>query len=536
MENKRPIIAVVLSLFVLIGWSYLSEFMGWAPAPAPKETAAVEQTADVQKNVPAAEQVVAPATVSSFVPTEGREVTVDTPLYSAVFHSQGGVLKHFKLKKYKDTIEEDSPLVELISDKAAGKAPMGILMNGQPTWKLASWQFDGSDLKLDGSDKGQLVFVGELEGVRFERTLTFDPASYLISENVRMMDTTGVSRDFRLGVTMSTGSLSPEGGAYNLTRLAWYQDGFDEETSADDLTEKGVQVENNISWGGVMCNYFMAVMAPADTASLFKGLLEDGVYRSVVEKNGVAVAAHGTTDFAIDYYIGPKESDRLAAMPDKLSETLNYGWFTFLAKPLVSGLKFFYSYVGNYGVAIIFLTILVKLLFWPLSQKSYKSMEQMKRLQPMVQKIKEKYGDDRQRMNQEVMELYKTYKVNPAGGCLPMLLQIPVFLGLYQGLLNAIELRHAPFIAHLPFTDIVWLADLSAADPFWITPIVMGATMLLQQRLTPAPADPTQAKIMMFMPVIFTVMFLNFPAGLVVYWLVNNVLSIGQQWLMLRKS
>jgi YidC/Oxa1 family membrane protein insertase len=154
----------------------------------------------------------------------------------------------------------------------------------------------------------------------------------------------------------------------------------------------------------------------------------------------------------------------------------------------------------------------------------------------MVQKIKVKYGDDRQRMNQEVMELYKTYKVNPAGGCLPMLLQIPVFLGLYQGLLNAIELRHAPFIAHLPFTDIVWLADLSAKDPFYITPVVMGATMLLQQRLTPAPADPTQAKIMMFMPVVFTFMFLNFPAGLVVYWLVNNVLSIGQQWWMLRKS
>jgi YidC/Oxa1 family membrane protein insertase len=223
-------------------------------------------------------------------------------------------------------------------------------------------------------------------------------------------------------------------------------------------------------------------------------------------------------------------------MPYHLDEALNYGWFTFLAKPLVSGLKFFYSYAGNYGVAIIILTILVKLLFWPLSQKSYKSMEQMKKLQPMVQKIKEKYGDDRQRMNQEVMELYKTYKVNPAGGCLPMLLQIPVFLGLYQGLLNAIELRHAPFIAHLPFTDIVWLADLSAKDPFYITPVVMGATMLLQQRLTPAPADPTQAKIMMFMPVVFTFMFLNFPAGLVVYWLVNNVLSIGQQWWMLRKS
>jgi YidC/Oxa1 family membrane protein insertase len=182
------------------------------------------------------------------------------------------------------------------------------------------------------------------------------------------------------------------------------------------------------------------------------------------------------------------------------------------------------------------LTILIKLLFWPLSHKSYKSMEQMKKLQPMMQKIREKHADDRERQNQEVMNLYKTYKVNPAGGCLPMLVQIPVFFGLYQALLNSIELRHASFITYLPFTDKIWLADLSAADPFYITPIVMGLTMLLQQMMTPSTGDPVQKKMMMFMPLVFTFMFLNFPAGLVVYWLVNNVLSIAQQWFMLRKA
>jgi YidC/Oxa1 family membrane protein insertase len=199
-------------------------------------------------------------------------------------------------------------------------------------------------------------------------------------------------------------------------------------------------------------------------------------------------------------------------------------------------LNFFYSYVGNYGVAIIFLTIIIKILFWPLSHKSYKSMESMKKLQPMMAKIREKHKDDRQKMNQEMMQLYKTYKVNPAGGCLPMLLQIPVFFALYQALMGAVELRHAPFISTLPFTDIVWLADLSAKDPFYITPIVMGATMFLQQKMTPAPGDPMQAKIMMFLPIIFTFLFLSFPAGLVVYWLVNNVLSIFQQWTIARKS
>jgi YidC/Oxa1 family membrane protein insertase len=199
-------------------------------------------------------------------------------------------------------------------------------------------------------------------------------------------------------------------------------------------------------------------------------------------------------------------------------------------------LNFFYKYTGNYGIAIIILTIIIKIIFWPLSQKSYKSMNKMKKIQPMMTKIKEKYKDDRQKMNEEMMRLYKTYKVNPAGGCLPMLVQIPVFIALYQALLSAIELRHAPFIYNLPFTDIVWLADLSAKDPLYITPLIMGATMFIQQKMTPSPGDPTQAKVMLFMPVVFTFIFLTFPAGLVVYWLANNVLSIGQQWWMLKKQ
>jgi YidC/Oxa1 family membrane protein insertase len=173
---------------------------------------------------------------------------------------------------------------------------------------------------------------------------------------------------------------------------------------------------------------------------------------------------------------------------------------------------------------------------WPLSQKSYKSMEQMKKIQPMIQKLREKHADDKERMNQEIMALYKTYKVNPAGGCLPMVVQIPVFFGLYKALLGSIELRHAPFITNVPFTDLVWIADLSAKDPYYVTPLIMGATMFIQQKMTPTGGDPTQAKIMLLMPVVFTFLFLSFPAGLVVYWLVNNVLSIAQQWWMMRKA
>jgi len=221
------------------------------------------------------------------------------------------------------------------------------------------------------------------------------------------------------------------------------------------------------------------------------------------------------------FYAGPKELHDLTLAHTKLEKAIDFGWFDVIAQPLLLCLKFFYSYTHNYGIAIILLTILIKLLFWPLTNKSFTSMQAMKKLQPLMQKIREKYKDDPQRMNQEIMQLYRTQKVNPFGGCLPMVLQIPVFFGLYKALLYAIELRHSPFIW--------WIQDLSAKDPYYITPIVMGATMFIQQKMTPTGADPMQAKIMLFMPIIFTFMFLNFPSGLVIYWLFNNVISIGQQ-------
>lgn len=532
-ENKRAILAVVLSLVVLIGWTYLADYMGWQPKPQPvAEESAVQNAAPESPLLPTAKEAAKP--VASFVPTEGANITVETPLYTAVLNTQGGVLQKFTLKNYRSELAEDSPFIELVNENAAGMAPMGLLVNGQPSWRLASWGNVAENVSISGDEIGTVRFVGEMDGMHFERTLTFDAVSYLVRENVRVVNTNSIGRDLRLGFTVGTSVLSPEGGAYNATRLAWYDTGFDEEMSADTLSEKGVKVDGGVQWGGVLDNYFLVAVTGAGTGANLRGVLQEGVYRAVIEEPAGTLAGNTEVERSANYYIGPKDTKALSTMPDSLNEALYYGWFSFLAKPLIAALKFFYSFTGNYGIAIVILTIIIKAAFWPLSQKSYRSMEKMKRLQPMMQKIKEKCGDDRAKMNQEVMALYKTYKVNPAGGCLPMLVQIPVFFGLYQGLLNAVELRHAPFISNIPFTDFVWLADLSAKDPYYITPLVMGATMFLQQKLSPAPADPTQAKILMFMPLIFTFMFLNFPSGLVVYWLVNNVLSIGQQWLMLR--
>jgi len=204
-----------------------------------------------------------------------------------------------------------------------------------------------------------------------------------------------------------------------------------------------------------------------------------------------------------------------------LQKALNFGWFDVIAKPLLIFLKYINEFTHNYGVAIILLTVVIKILFFPLTHKSYKSMKDMQKVQPLMLKIREKYKNDRETLNKETMALYRTHKVNPLGGCLPMILQIPVFFALYKALLGSIELRHAPFL--------LWINDLSAKDPYYITPIVMGATMFIQQKMTPTVGDPTQAKMMLLMPIVFTFMFLNFPSGLVIYWLVNNVLSIGQQ-------
>jgi len=240
-----------------------------------------------------------------------------------------------------------------------------------------------------------------------------------------------------------------------------------------------------------------------------------------------ALAPGQAAQFSYVLYFGPKNLNDL--QPLGLSRAVDFGWFDFLGKPLLTFLSWLERYSFNYGWAIVILTILLRIVFWYPNHKSYKSMKDMAKLQPKVAKLREKYKDDKETMNKELMALYRTFKVNPMAGCLPMVMQLPVFVALYNVLGYAIELRHASFIPTLPFTNIVWLADLSAKDPLLITPIIMGATMFLQQKMTPSTGDPAQAKMMMFLPLIFTFMFLNFASGLVVYWLVNNVLSIAQQ-------
>ncbi len=546
MDNKRILWAVGLCIIVLVLWNSLFPPV----SPVEQKGKKTEKTVS-EKKVPSAEEKTSttrdkkevgekaePNIRKDFTPDEGEKVVVNTPLYRAVFNSKGGVVQHFVLKKYKQSIKSNSKDVDLITSQALSKGPMGLIWERKPTWSKAKWAFEGEDLELKAGEKKSLKFVGRMNGLQFVRKFIFQGSSYQIKEELTVADTAGSGEVGELAFVLSTPTLSSEDNRYNRTRVMYLnQEGMTDEDDTEELREVGVKSKDTVKWGAISSNYFLLGLIPDSSDMRFKARLEEDIYRLALTEK-MEVPKNTARKVSCTYFMGPKEKKHLAKAPNDLKSSLQYGWsvFDIIAKPLMQVLKFFYDYTGNYGVAIIILTIIIKIIFWPLSQKSYKSMNKMKKIQPMMTQIKEKYKDDRQKMNEEMMRLYKTYKVNPAGGCLPMLVQIPVFIALYQALLSAVELRHAPFIYYLPFTDIVWLADLSAKDPLYITPLVMGATMFLQQKMTPSPGDPTQAKIMLFMPVVFTFVFLTFPSGLVVYWLANNILSIAQQWWMTKKQ
>ncbi|GAU08652.1 membrane protein insertase YidC [Desulfoplanes formicivorans] len=539
MDNRRVVLAVALSIGVLLIWNWL--FPPVPNAPVPSSEPQQSQTAPVPAAPQAAPAQTSPETpvaapAVTFIPTEGKSVVVNTPLYKAVLNTDGGILEHFVLKQYTETIAQDSPHIDLITSEALNRAPLGIRWNRMPVWSDGTWGFSGQDLTLNGQEKGTLTFTGKLGSVTFIRTLSFGADRYEIEETLEVVNTTPAQVMGELEFSMASTGLSSKDDRYNRNLVAYLSDlGLEEENDEDDL-KAGLALPsgNGLKWAGIENNYFILALAPLSGDMGIKAKLEGDVYRLLVGQN-LIIEPGQSQRLSCTYYLGPKKNSAMASAPNELKRSIHYGWFDIIAKPLIKGLNFLYTYVGNYGVAIIILTIIIKILFWPLSQKSYKSMEKMKKIQPLMAQVREKYKDDRDQMNKEVMRLYKAHKVNPAGGCLPMILQIPVFFALYQALLGAIELRHAPFIAHLPMTDLVWLADLSAKDPFYITPIIMGATMFLQQKMTPTAGDPTQAKIMLFMPIVFTFIFLNFPSGLVIYWMVNNILSIAQQWMIARK-
>lgn len=523
---------MVLCLIILFGWGRFAEYMGWVAPPALQQQAEDKRPAPASKPEPV-------RMLPDFMPAPGRDFTVSTPLYEAIFYTDGGSLRSFKLRDYHTGILKDSPLVDMVDEKTARFAPLGLVINSQPSWNTGQWSLEGDakNLDVDRNSQGSFALSGVVDNLGVRRSFTVDGNTYLIKERITLSNNGQQARSARVTFTQAMNASHASGNQYDSMRIAWDDNGtLDDETSAKTLETTGVIASGRIWWAGPMSTYFLAAALPGRSDGVtVKGRLEDSIWRVGVEAEEIVLQPGQSAELEVSYWTGPKDRSELLAVSEQLAKSIDLGFFSIIAKGLIWVLEFFHKYVHNWGIAIIMLTFLIKAVFWPLTAKSYASMEKMKELQPMMLALREKYKGNREEMNKEVMALYKTYGVNPASGCVPILVQLPVFFGLYQALLTSIALRHASFVTYFPGTDVIWLADLSAKDPLYITPIIMGLTMFLQQRMSPPPADPMQQKIMMFLPLIFTVVFLNFPAGLVIYWLVNNILSIFQQWLMMRK-
>ena len=348
-----------------------------------------------------------------------------------------------------------------------------------------------------------------------------------------------------LTVSLQNNFQEPKSSSYTFAGPAALIDGELHEIERKEIAEKGSQ-SGNVSWVAYEDQYFANAIIPEETQKASVSLTlgtQDILQATYIDPAG-PVGPKTERTYQYKLYFGPKSLGSLRSVGSNLGKLLDFGFFDVLAKPLLYAMNAMYRFIPNYGIAIILITFVVKLLFWPLSNKSYQSMSQMKRLQPKMAEIRSKYKNDKKMMNQELMNLYKVYKVNPLGGCLPMVLQIPVFFAFYKMLYQSIELRHAPFF--------LWIDDLAAPDrlfnfdisvPLMAPPygipvltLIMGASMFLQQKMSPPPGDPAQAKVMMFMPIFFTFIFINFPSGLVLYWLVNNILSIAQQYYITKKT
>ncbi|HPL62979.1 MAG TPA: membrane protein insertase YidC [Syntrophales bacterium] len=534
--EKRAILAIILSFLII----YLFQTFVFKPetpqqtAPAPAQKTEAKETPPVQtspasKAAPAATQAAAaPARTQG----PGQDIAVETPFFSAVFNTRGASLKSFKLNHYNQTLKPGSPLIELVDIKEGITGPLSVSFPGSSVNVSADeiYSADRRRISLQGSDSQQLAFSLPLKGgIKIEKIFTFYGDRYNFDLEVRVVNSSGVNLSQKpLLIWSQYADPKAEEDSYG-------HQGPIFSVKKDVTTESPNKVEKktlgpDTSWAGYESKYFISAMIPKQpslTNLVLSRAAGDTIFVGLEGPvNLIPPGQAGSFQYAL--FLGPKEFSILQAQKVGLEESVDFGsWIKWLAIPLLLAIKFLYQYVHNYGLAIIILTVIIKIIFWPLGNKSYKSMKQMQQLQPKITELRERYKNDKQKLNQEVMQLYRLNKINPLGGCLPVVIQIPVFFGLYKALLYSIELRHSPFV--------FWIQDLSEKDPYYITPIIMGATMFWQQKISPQVGDPMQQKVMLLMPIIFTFLFLNFPSGLVIYWLFNNILSIAQQYYINKK-
>lgn len=457
-------------------------------------------------------------------------VEVKTDVMRATIDTQGGDIVYLELLQHKDTEKKNKNFV-LLGPEHRYAAQSGLIGEGLPNHKTR-YATQSQDLTLADGAKSISVRLEAAtpEGVKVAKILTFRRSSYLIDIAHEISNGGNSPLATHAYFQLTRDGKAPAGDSammstYTGTALYTEQDKYVKVAFGDiDKNKTPYTKAPDNGWIGMVQHYFVSALLPgaAQPREFFTRRLSEDYYSAGVIVPAPALSPGASATVSVPLYAGPQEQDNLRAIAPGLEHVVDYGWLTVIAAPLFWVLQLFHAWVGNWGVAIILLTVVIKLLFFPLSAASYRSMAKMKIVTPRMVKIREQFGNDRARMNQAMMELYKTEKINPLGGCLPILVQIPVFIALYWVLLAAVELRHAPFY--------LWITDLSAADPWYVLPALMMASMIVQTKMNPTPPDPVQAKVMMIMPFAFGVMFFFFPAGLVLYWFVNNILSILQQW------
>lgn len=558
--NKRTILWVVFLVSSLMLWERWQVFNGnpsmFSPAPAQVAKPGAGTPATTAAAGSAAVLPGAPdATTAAAEPVKGEIVTIITDLYKADIDTVGGELCRLELLTQKDEVDtsfgsgfkammagntahRDAPNVVLFdrSDKRTYLAQSGLLdvsahpvaLPGHHTLFVAK-----PGLRTpDANGQVQLVLEAEQNGVRLIKTYTFKKGSYSIGLSHQVINNAeaAINPSLYMQIVRDGGKLAGDSRFYStFTGPAVYDEKGKFQTLTFDKIEKGTKLQvdaSNNGWAAMIQHYFVSGIIPAGDVQreLFAKKADANLYAvgSMVALGSVAPGASKSQDAQI--YSGPLVASILEKVAPGFELTKDYGWTSIFAKPVFWLMNSIHNLLGNWGWTIIVLTLVIKIAFFPLSASSFRSMGKMKLLTPKMTAIRERHKDDPQKMNQAMMELYKTEKVNPLGGCLPMLIQMPVFMALYSVVLTSVELRNAPWLS--------WIHDLSTPDPFLVLPVLMAGTMFLTTKLNPQPADPMQAKMMMLMPVVFSVMFLFFPSGLVLYYVVNNLLSIAQQWII----
>lgn len=560
-DTKRLILACVLSVIILFGYQFFFAKPAKEQMPNPPAQTTANKNDQSRKAVPASTPEQLPQAVAPDLPppeirkkSDSRTITVSTPLYTVAISESGAAVTSFELKNYNETNDADSPMKELVpKELTAGTLVFGLKNQSIPGLSNAVYtaQADASVYELT-QGRQSIEFTFQTAGnIVVKKIYTFSADTYLVDCDIVIIN--GSKQPVEDDLYISTPGLFNK-EVKSRSRLAFegpiaFIDTKYNAIDPDDIEDQNT-FTGTIGWSGFTERYFMTTVMPrvtegqaaVESASVELSQEGDIVTASYVQKMAPIVPNKEDT-YSFTFFMGPKSRQILNKHENDFRYAVNYGFFHVIAKPLLDLMNMIHSVIPNYGISIILLTILIKLIFWPLGTKSYKSMNAMKKLSPLMMELREKYKDDKQRMNQEIMGLYKTYKVNPASGCLPLLVQMPIFFALYRMLYQAIELRHAPFVG--------WITDLSGPErlfhfsfsiPYMTPPygipmltILMGASFLLQQKMTPTAGDPMQAKMMMLMPLFMTVLFINFPSGLVLYMFVNNIISMGQQYYIQKK-